>query len=130
MIEYNAEGMVVDGTLIPYTAIDQQRNRFRFSNHVLVTLTQQYGRDWYTDEFIMPKDEWATIKAKLLDHGSLYIGEIAGKHSEVIFYPDSKDAIKEEFDLDKIVSYFNVSGWGDEDMCVRERLDEDYEGEL
>lgn len=130
MVDYTEQGLVVDGELITYEAIDKERNKFRFANHVLVTMTQQYSRDDYVDQFIMDKDSWAKIKARLLDHGDLYIGEIAGKHSEVIFYPEAKGAIKEEFDLDKIVSYFEVSGWGDEDMNVRECLDEAYEGDL
>lgn len=127
MIEYTAEGMVVDGTLIPYKTIDAERNKFRFADHVLVTLSQGYSRDVYVDQFIIPKDEWAEIKAKLLDHGDLYIGEIAGKHSEVVFYPSDKGAIKEEFDIDKIAQYFERSGWGNEDMEVRERLEEALE---
>lgn len=129
MTEFTKDGIKVGDIFISYQDIDKERNKFRFANHVLVTLKQGYARDDYVDKFIMDKDEWAEAKRKLLQHGDLYIGEIAGKHSEVIFYPHVKGAITEEFDLNEIVSFFDISGWGDYDMYALERLEEDYEGD-
>lgn len=129
MTEFSEKGVTVGDVFISYDEIDKARNNFRFANHVLVTLEQGYGRDDYVDKFIMDKDQWTEEKRKLLKHGQVYVGEIAGKHSEVIFFPDQPGAIKEEFDLKAIVDYFNISGWGDHDMYVLERLEEDYEGD-
>ena len=131
MLRYDDKGLYYPGPkgtdFVSWEEIDRERNKIRFADHVLVTLTQGYARDDYVDTFIMPKDEWAEIKAKMLEHGEVYIGEIAGKHSEVVFYPTGKNAIREEFDLEKIAKFFAVSGWGHEDMEVRERLEEALE---
>lgn len=117
-IKYTDEGMVINGELISWVEIDTGRNKLRFANSVLVTISFSYGRSSdFDDSFIIDKDEWATLKAEMLGK-RIYFGEIAGKHSEVIIELEESD-IKETTDPILIANFHARNGWTSGNVCVR-----------
>lgn len=129
------EGIVVAGTLqMTWDEIDAARNVFRFKNKVLVTMDFSYSRTDFTDARIYERNEWEKIKTNL-DGISGYHFDFAGKHSEASISLDDV-TIKEETDHSKIVEFFNLHGWGYEELniiwAIKEQgleeglLDDDY----
>lgn len=117
-IQYSADGMTINGELISWTEIDTSRNKLRFANSVLVTISFSYGRSSYFDDsFIIDRDEWAALKAEMLGK-RIYFGEIAGKHSEVVIELEESD-IKETTDPIVIANFHAHNGWQSGNVDVR-----------
>jgi hypothetical protein len=108
---YTKEGMkIIEGDQeIPWEEIDKFRNQIRFANSILVTFSFSYGRaNDYEEKYLFDKDEWAELKARML-HKEIYLGEIAGKHSDVTYHvlPGS---ITENMKLKDIIDFHSMHG--------------------
>lgn len=115
-VKYTENGMVINGSLIPWTVIDEERNKIRFANSVLVTMSFRYGREEYSDKFIMNKEEWEVLKAQMLGT-TVELYEFAGKHSEVDL-EITEGLITEETDLDVIVAFHENYGFSSNDVNI------------
>ncbi len=116
----NSQGItfIQDGSVIPWSKIDEARNQLRFTDHVLVTITFSYGRvSDFDDSFIIERNEWKALKAEMMGR-SIHFGEIAGKHSDVSLDLDTHH-IKETKSMKEIVQFFNRSGWSSGNVDVR-----------
>jgi hypothetical protein len=96
---------------IPWEEIDRFRNQIRFANSVLVTLSFQYSRTYFDEKYLYDKDEWAELKARML-HKEIYLGEIAGKHSDVTYFVQP-GSITENTKLVDIIEFHNRYGFQD-----------------
>ena len=109
-IKYTTAGVDFKGEFIPWEVLEAERNKFRFSDSVLVKVSFTYGRvsDMY-DEVIFKRDEWARIKAGL-EGTTAYFSDFAGKHSqtEVDFWGNVD--LVEITDVQEIIEFHKLHG--------------------
>jgi hypothetical protein len=104
-IQYTRDGMIVHGDLVSWDTIDNERNKIRFANHVLVKIYWHNRRSQgFDDNFIMSKEEWAKWKERLIG-STINFGEIDGKHSEVYGIVSEQDITITD-DLNSIVLFY------------------------
>lgn len=87
------------------------KNSISPHDYILVKTSTNYSRDTLESNFVIRKDEWEEIKKNLTDYDikHIFLGEVCGKHSNVIFYVDSD--IKEEIiDIKQISDFINNNG--------------------
>lgn len=113
-VTYSQAGISIEDTqgnttFLWWGNLDKERNKFRFANSVLVSISWDYGRMGEFYQFVIQdKDEWAALKARMLGN-QIYFGEIAGKYSEISGTLKESD-IEEQFDLEQIEKFFNAHG--------------------
>ena len=113
-VRYSDKGMKIldTGLELSWEEIDKYRNQIRFVEYVLVTFKFSYGRaNYYNEKYLLTKKEWADLKVRMIDN-QIYFGEIAGKHSEVI-YNVSEDSITENDRLEDIIKFHAANGMQD-----------------
>ena len=112
-IEYLEDGLYIshedDGDIIYHESweeIEHKLLKHKLKDKILVHFNYSYGRhDYFVDSYIMDKDVWNELKAKILNT-QIYLGEIAGRHSEVV-YDVTEESIVEVTDINKIIN-FNI----------------------
>lgn len=90
--------------------LDQERNKIRFANSILVEFYWDFGRmgDFH-QSVILDKDEWAALKLRMLG-SNIYFGEIAGKHSEIQGVLKESDIVEKD-DIDTISGFYVTNGY-------------------
>lgn len=85
-IEYNENGIIVDGLEIPLKEITDNILMNKILNQDLSILTMRWaggrGFDGCQESIVYPKSQSNHIK-RILTDSYVYFGEIAGKHSEI-----------------------------------------------
>lgn len=110
-IEYVDDGMMIDGDLITWETISLEKTKRKYKDYILIKTETRYGRDYLTCNFIIEESKWKEIKEKIekFDIKKVCLGEVCGKHSEVMFYPN--EDIKEEIsDLEEISKFLDNHG--------------------
>lgn len=135
-IKYTTLGVNFKGEFISWEVLEAERNKFRFSNSVLVKVEFTYGRvsDLY-DHMLYDRDQWAKIKAAL-EGSTVYYSDFAGKHSQtdVTFWENV--SLEEITDLDQIIEFHREHGFQDSNLQIigeaitqaieNGEIDEDY----
>lgn len=110
-----------DGTHISYDEILFERVKIKYKDSVLVTFTAHYGRDTFISRQIMLKSEWEELKNRFEEDDedelpkNFYLGEIAGKHSEVYYEWGNHE---EEEDIQKIFKFSQNHGESSGDINI------------
>ena len=119
---FNDIGIILDdGTQISYDEILLERAKIKYKDSILVKFTAYYGRDSFIYKKIMLKSEWEELKNRFEEDDdeelprSFYLGELAGKHSEV-YYEWGND--EEESDIYKIFKFSLSHGESSGDVDI------------
>ena len=130
-ILYSEKGLKLldNGLELSWEEIDSFRNRIRFKDSILVTFKFRYGRaNDYKEKYLLNKTAWELLKKRMLDK-QIYFGEIAGKHSEVI-YQVTEDSIIENDNLEDVIRFHNIYGMQDINADpIGQFLDQEENGE-
>ena len=111
LVDYLKDGMYISNSItkeiIKYISWEDLQHKLyeqELSDKILVSFSYSYGRyeDFY-DSYLMDKEYWENLKPSLLGK-DIYLGEIAGRHSEVI-YNVTEDSINETTDIEKLINF-------------------------
>lgn len=102
------------GETIEWKTINNESNKIKLKNKILIKFDYRYGRDDLYEYVITDKEEWEKLISKLTELGisETCLGEICGKHSEVWY---SLDATPPTIitDMDEIIKFYSVDGYSD-----------------
>jgi hypothetical protein len=116
-ISYTATGVQFGDQYVSWDALEAERNKFRFSNSVLVTISFGYGRQDFTDVEIYDKDIWDKLKTNL-DGLTVFFSDFAGKHSQIDLDLWTGVKIQETDDLAAIMDFHGTNGFYAHDLSI------------
>lgn len=116
IVSYTDLGMYIEhgeeNILVPWKEIREQSIRDEIEGCILVHFNYSYGRSSsWQDSYILDRKEWANLKSEMMGR-DVYMGEIAGKHSDVMV-TIKPSIITEIEDIKEISNFRNIYGFSD-----------------
>lgn len=108
----NESGVCFGDLVVPWKEIEDYQNSKAIEGQILVKLTARYGRDEVYNYQLMSQENWDNLLKEVKDNDidAVYLGEVLGKHSEVMFYWSSTKSVEVVTDRTEILKFYKIYG--------------------